>query len=248
MLDAAAQARRQDFHDTNALATQRLATQAAAMGVRRLVFLSTVKVHGEHSGLDQDGGWAGLTERDRPQPQDAYASSKWAAEQALARVAEETGLEVVTLRRPWCMVPACERIFCVFLKWVHGGVPLPLASVDNLRSLVYLDNLVDVMVRCIGDPQALNNTFLVSDVAISTPDLVRAMAKAFGLRPRVMAVSPALLRRLGRIAGKAAVVDRLLGSLVIDNRRLRETLGWSAPYRLDEGLLATARWYLRSRR
>jgi nucleoside-diphosphate-sugar epimerase len=229
------------FRAVNVDGTLNLARQAAAVGVRRFVFLSSIKVNGE--GQEEP-----YREGDTPCPQDPYAISKWEAEQGLHGIAAETGMEVVILRPPLVYGPGVKANFQRLLGAVDKGWPLPLGAVENRRSLLYLGNLVDAIQLCLAHPAAAGQTYLLSDGEdVSSPELVRRLARAMGRRARLLPVPPAWLRLAGRLAGRRAVVDRLLDSLVVDSSRIRRELGWSPPFCLDAGLAETAQHYLRSR-
>ncbi|SEQ27759.1 Nucleoside-diphosphate-sugar epimerase [Ectothiorhodospira magna] len=220
------------FAEVNVLGTRQLAIQAAAMGVRRLVFLSSVKVHGEKSPPGQPFAVGQM-----PAPQDAYGRSKWEAEQALWEVAAGTGLEVVVIRPPLVHGPGMKGNLARLMGWIRRGIPLPLASVDNRRSLVGLDNLVDLLSLCAVHPAAAGETFLVSDgVDLSTPDLVRHLAAALGRQPRLFPLPPRWLFRAGRWLGREPAVARLCGCLQVDAHPVRQRLGWQPPVSLPEGL------------
>jgi len=220
------------FREVNVDTTLQLASQAAAAGVRRFVFVSSVKVNGETTGEDHP-----FTERDAAAPQDAYALSKWEAEQGLRQIADSTDMEVVIIRPPLVYGPGVKANFAALMRAVQRGVPLPLGAVRNLRSLVGLDNLVDFIITCAHHPAAANQTFLVSDGAdISTPDLVRAMASAAGRQARLLPVPVGVLASLASLLDKRAAVDRLCSSLQLDISKARELLHWAPPVTLDEGL------------
>jgi nucleoside-diphosphate-sugar epimerase len=220
------------YRSVNVDGTLRLAEQAAAAGVRRLVFLSSIKVNGEQTALG-----APFLFSDAPAPEDPYGVSKWEAEQALWEVATKTGLVVVVIRPPLVYGPGVKGNFLRLLRWVARGVPLPLGAVQNQRSLVGLDNLVDLLIRCVDHPAAAGQTFLVSDGQdLSTPELIRQLADAMDKSPRLIPVPVPLLRLAGRALGKQAEVDRLVGSLQIDSSHTRETLGWNPPVSVAEGI------------
>ncbi len=221
------------YRATNTEGTLNLARQAAGLGVRRFVFVSSIKVNGE-------GGDAPYREADIPAPQDAYAISKWEAEQGLWRIAGETGLEVVVLRPPLVYGPGVKANFLALLRLVARGWPLPLGAIDNRRSLLYLDNFVDAIALCLEHPDAAGQTFLIDDgVAVSTPDLVRAIAQAMHRPARLLAVPPGVLSLAGALVGRRAAVARLTGSLWVDASLIRARLGWRPPYTLAQGLAAT---------
>ena len=222
------------YRSVNVDGSRRLAEQAAAAGVRRLVYLSSIKVNGESTdGLPRPFG----ARNDEVNPEDSYGVSKWEAEQALWAVAASTCLEVVVVRPPLVYGPSVKGNLARLLKLVRLGVPLPFGAVQNQRSLIGLDNLVDLLIRCVDHPAAAGQTLLVSDGEdISTPDLLRYMANALGRSARLLPVSVALLRLVGRALGKQAEIDRLVGSLKIDSRHTRELLDWNPPVSVAEGI------------
>jgi nucleoside-diphosphate-sugar epimerase len=229
------------YRSVNVAGTRRLAEQAAAAGVRRLVYLSSIKVNGEQTALA-----APFLFSDASAPEDPYGISKWEAEQALFEVASKTGLEVVVVRPPLVYGPGVKGNFLRLLRWVARGVPLPLDAVQNQRSLVGMDNLVDLLIRCIDHPAAAGQTFLVSDGQdLSTPELIRLLARAMDKSPRLIPVPVPLLRLAGRTTGKAAEVDRLVGSLQIDSSHTREMLGWNPPVSVESGIQAMVDDFLR---
>ncbi len=225
------------FRSVNTEGTLHLARQCVAAGVRRFVFISSIKVNGEERA-------APYTEADTPAPEDAYAISKWEAEQGLRQIAAQTGLEVVILRLPLVYGPGVRANFLALLRAVARGIPLPLGAISNQRSLIYVGNLVDAILRCLEHPAAAGQTFLVSDgEAVSTPELVRCMAAALGRPARLVTLPVPLLWLATTLAKKSALVTRLAGSLSIDSSAIRRELSWTPPFTLDEGLRETAAWY-----
>lgn len=221
------------YRATNTAATLNLARQAAAAGVKRFVFISTIKVNGE--GRD-----AAYREADAAMPEDAYAISKWEAEQGLQRIAADTGLEVVILRPPLVYGPGVKANFLRLLRTVRRGWPLPLGAIRNRRSLLYLGNFVDAIKTCVEHPDVAGQTFLLDDgQPVSTPDLVRAVARAMGRPARLLAVPVSVLEFMGTLLGKQAAVARLTGSLYVDGSFIRSRLGWVPPYTMQQGLAAT---------
>jgi len=221
------------YRATNTDATLNLARQAAQAGVRRFVFVSSIKVNGE--GRD-----ASYREIDAPAPEDAYAISKWEAEQGLWRIARETGLEVVVLRPPLVYGPGVKANFRRLIDAVARGWPLPLGAIENRRSLLYLGNFVDVIRVCVEHPAAAGQTFLVDDGRpVSTPELIRAIARAMGRPARLPAIPASALEFAGALLGRRAAVARLTGSLWLDSSRVRACLGWTPPYSMEAGLAAT---------
>ena len=228
-----------EFLKVNLHGTVNLAQQAAQAGVKRLVYVSSVKVNGEATADLQS-----FTESDQPHPQDPYGTSKWQAEQALQRIAQETGLEIVIVRPPLVYGPGVKGNFMRLLAAIDRGVPLPLAGANNLRSLVYVGNLVDALITCAIHPAAAGQTYLVSDGEdISTAKLVEKIAAALGRHNRSFYFPPALLRAGATLLGRAEQVDRLFGSLRISDKKIRSDLNWSPPYTLEQGLYETAAWY-----
>lgn len=226
------------YRATNVGGTLQLAREAVRYGVRRLVFMSSIKVHG-----DETNGTP-ASERVEPRPTDAYGRSKWAAEQALRSLEGETALEVVTLRPPLVFGPGVGANFRRLMFAVDRGIPLPLGGIENRRSLVFVENLASAAVECAESPAAAGRTFAVSDEpAVSTPELIRMLAAALGRSPRLISIPPALLRVAGRATGRTTAVDRLLGSLVVDSSGIRETLGWTPPVFLTAGIERTALWF-----
>ncbi len=222
----------------NAEGTLRLAEAAAAAGVRRLVFLSTVKVNGERTGA------APFRESDPPAPADAYARSKWEAETGLAGLSKRTGLEVVVVRPPLVYGPGVGANFLALLKICQARVPLPLAGAANRRSLLFVGNLADAVARCLDDPAAAGETYLLRDGEdISTAELVRRAAQALGRPARLFPLPTGVLGLAGGLIGKGAVVGRLLDSLAVDDGKIRRQLGWTPPFTVDHGLNETAAWF-----
>lgn len=246
------------FRKVNVAGTERLARCAAAAGVKRLVYVSSIKVNGESTSpmcagtlsptrpprklSPASGGGARdvFAESDEPRPQDPYGISKCEAEQALRRVAAETGMEIVVVRPPLVYGTGVKGNFAQMMKVLERGIPLPLASVRNLRSLVYVGNLVDALILCATHPAAAGQTYLVSDGEdVSTPELLRGLGEAMERPARLFPCPPNLLKLAGRLSGKADQIERLLGSLQVDSGKIRRELGWRPPYTLGEGLQNT---------
>lgn len=228
-----------EFCKVNAAGTENLARQAVAVGVKRFVYVSSIKVNGEATCAEEK-----FSEVDIPSPQDPYGVSKWEAEQALHRVAAETGLEVVIVRPPLVYGAGVKGNFAQMLKVLARGLPLPLASVDNRRSLIYVGNLVDTLILCATHPAAAGQTYLVSDGEdVSTPELLCQLGVAMGCPARLFACPAALLKLAGRLTGKGDQVERLLGSLQVDSSKIRRELEWIPPFTLEYGLRTTAEGY-----
>ncbi|MDP2266052.1 MAG: SDR family oxidoreductase [Thiobacillus sp.] len=221
------------YRASNLDATLNLARQGAQAGVKRFVYISSIKVNGE--GRD-----APYRETDAPAPEDAYAISKWEAEQGLQQIAAETGLEVVILRPPLVYGPGVKANFLRLMQMVKRGWPLPLGAIRNRRSLLYLGNFVDAIRVCVEHPAAAGQTFLLDDgEPVSTPELIRALARAMGRPARLLAVPVGVLGLAGALLGKRAAVSRLTGSLFVDSSAIRSRLGWVPPYTMQQGLADT---------
>jgi UDP-glucose 4-epimerase len=228
-----------EYRRVNVDGTRALAVQAAAAGVRRFVFVSSIKVNGETTAPGRP-----FRADDPPAPQDSYGQSKREAEDALRDVAVQSGMEVVIVRPPLVYGPGVKANFLNLLAAVSRGYPLPLARVRNARSMIYLDNLVDLLFTCMAHPAAPGRTFLVADgPPLSTPELVRGIAAALGRQPRLLPAPPWMLRLAGSVTGRRAAVERLLGSLVVHDTPTRRELEWHPPYTTAEGLAMTARWF-----
>ena len=226
-----------EFRRINVQGTLNLARQAAAAGVNRFVFISSVKVNGEATLPGQP-----FAADDAPAPLDAYGISKMEAEQGLREIAFQTGMEVVIIRPPLVYGPGVKANFAAMMRWLRRGIPLPLGAIHNQRSLVALDNLVDLIVTCLTHPAAANQTFLVSDGEdVSTTELLRRMGQAMGRPARLIPVPASWLKLAAAMVGKPDVAQRLCGSLQVDIEKTRRLLGWTPPLSLDEGLRRAAR-------
>lgn len=224
------------FRAVNVNGTLNLARAAAQAGAKRFVFLSSVKVHGESTSCGRP-----FTADDALCPADPYAVSKMEAERALLALSEKTGLEAVIIRPPLVYGPGVKANFYSMMKWLDKGIPLPLGAIRNRRSLVALDNLADLIVSCLGHPNAAGRAFVVSDGEdLSTTELLRRLGEALGKPARLIPVPPRLLERAGALLGKRAVMERICGSLQVDIGKTRALLGWSPPVSLHEALALTA--------
>lgn len=227
----------QAFREVNTLGTLQLARQAAAAGVRRFVFVSSVKVNGEATPPGRP-----FTAGDAPAPEDPYGISKAEAESGLRQIGAQTGMEVVIVRPPLVYGPGVKANFASLMRAVRRGLPLPLGAVtDNRRSLVALDNLVDLLLTCTHHPAAAGQTFLVSDGEdLSTTGLLQRLGQAMGRPARLLPVPAGLLKLGATLVGKPGVAQRLLGNLQVDIAHTRRTLGWAPPLSVDEGLRRAA--------
>ena len=222
-----------EYRRVNVDGTLRLAQQAAAAGARRFVFVSSIKVNGEATFLDRP-----FKADDQPSPKDAYGISKAEAEAGLRSIAAQTGMELIIIRPPLVYGQGVKGNFASMLRWVAQGWPLPLAgATQNRRSLVALDNLVDLIATCVQHPRAAGQVFLVSDGEdVSIAELLRRIAQAQGKRARLLWIPVGFIKWAARLLGKDAVVQRLVGSLQVDIAKNRTLLGWQPPLNLDEGL------------
>ncbi|MNQ81281.1 GDP-6-deoxy-D-mannose reductase [compost metagenome] len=228
------------FRAANVDGTIKLANSAAQAGVKRFVFISSIKVNGEHTCPGRP-----FTSADLPAPVDAYGISKREAEDALEELGARTGMEIVIIRPPLVYGPGVKANFLNMLRWVERGVPLPLGSITNRRSMIALDNLVDLIVRCIEHPAAPGNTFLVSDGEdLSTTRLLQCVAQSLGVRS-VLIPFPQQLLSLGLVLiGRRALSVRLCGSLQVDMRRTCELLQWAPPVGFEQALASVVKHYL----
>ncbi|MCQ4251918.1 SDR family oxidoreductase [Pseudomonas stutzeri] len=219
-----------EYRRVNVEGTLRLARQAAALGIKRFVFISSIGVHGNSNSRP-------FAAYDQPAPAEPYAQSKWEAEQGLTQLAAETGMEVVVIRPPLVYGPGAPGNFGSLVRWIEKGIPLPLGAVHNKRSLVGIDNLVDLIIRCIDHPAAANRTFLAGDGEdFSTTQLLRGVGKAMGKPARLIPVPAGVLQFGATLLGKKAMAQRLLGSLQVDISKTCELLDWKPPYTVEEGL------------
>ncbi len=223
----------EEFRRVNVDGAVSLARQAAAAGVRRFIFISSVKVNGELTLQGQP-----FTADDMPKPDDPYGVSKYEAEQLLHQIAADTGMEVVIIRPPLVYGAGVKGNFASLSRWIASGIPIPLAAVtDNRRSFVALDNLVDLIVTCLNHPAAANQTFLVSDGEdLSTADLLDRMGKSLGISARLVFVPLPLLKLGTIIVANPKIYQRLCGSLQLDITKTRKILGWTPPISVGEAL------------
>jgi nucleoside-diphosphate-sugar epimerase len=225
--------------ETNSLGTLRLAKAAAGMGVRRFIFLSSVKVNGEETHGRP------YTAADDPDPRDAYGKSKWRAESYVREISAATGMKAVIVRPPLVYGPGVRANFLRLLGWIERGWPLPFGAIRNRRSLLSVWNLCDFLVRLVADERGDGETWLVSDGDdLSTPELVRRIAAAMRKPVTLVPVPASILLAGGALLGRRAEATRLCGSLVVDMSRTRQVLGWTPPLTVDDGLARTVAWYL----
>lgn len=232
-----------EYRKVNVDGTINLANQAIKAKVKRFIFISSIKVNGESTT-----GLPAFTEKDDSYPLDPYGISKMEAEEGLLKISQDTSMEIVIIRPPLVYGPGVKANFFSLMKLANTSIPLPFGAVRNARSMVYVGNLVDFIVKCVDHPAAANQVFLISDGDdVSLSELMRllrlAMVKSICLIP----VPASLFRAVGLIIGKSAVVERLVGSLQIDSSKAQELLNWQPPYTVEQGIKATVDEFLKSR-
>jgi len=238
MNDIAAQAL-DSFRKVNVEGTLRLARSAVSSGVKRFIFISSIKVNGEQTSAGQR-----FRADDLPNPSDAYGVSKFEAEESLRELAHETGLEVVIIRPPLVYGPGVKANFQNMLRWLDRGVPLPLGGINNKRSLVSIDNLVSLIITCIDHPSASNQVFLAGDgVDLSTSELLYLLSCSLGKPSRLIPVPQHILQWVAKLLGRRGIADRLLGSLQIDIEKNQKLLGWMPSSDMDKTFRRTAKYY-----
>ena len=224
-----------EYRRVNAKATSDLATMAAAAGVRRFIFLSSVKVNGDENVCT-------YTEADTPHPTDAYAKSKLEAECLLREISKRTGMEIVIIRPPLVYGAGVGANFSALVRLIKSGIPLPLRAIGNKRSFIGLGNLLDLVATCIEHPAAANETFLASDGCdLSTTELLEHISKALGRPARLFSVPDSALMSIAHATGQGGRADRLLGSLTVDITKARRLLSWEPPFSIEQGLAYLAR-------
>ena len=232
-----------EYRKVNVDGTLNLARQAAFADVKRFIFLSSIKVNGEETDLEHP-----FTEDETPLPVDPYGISKYETELGLYELAKKTGMEIVCIRPPLVYGPGVKANFLSMMRWLSLGVPLPFGAVYNKRSLVALDNLVDLIVTCIDHPSAANQTFLVSDDEdLSTSDLLHRLAVALRKKSYLLPINQNILELSFSLLGKRNLVQRLCGSLQVDVSKAKKVLNWTPPVSVDEGLRKTAQHFIETR-
>ncbi|WP_207263563.1 SDR family oxidoreductase [Pseudomonas sp. GW101-3H06] len=232
------------FRTVNVKGTLQLANQAVAAGVKRFIFISSIKVNGETTPFGRP-----FLADDAALPMDAYGISKYEAEQQLLKLAESGLIEVVIIRPVLIYGPGVGANFRQMMHWLSKGIPLPFGAVTNQRSLVSLSNVVDLVATCVDHPRAANQVFLVSDGEdVSTTELMRRLVVALGAKTWLLPIPGALLVSLASLLGRGAVAQRLFGSLQVDIRKNHDLLGWRPPCSMDDGLKSTAAHFLESRK
>lgn len=232
----------EEFLKVNFEGTESLARQAARAGIKRFIYMSSIKVNGEYT---IEGG--PFSETCAPNPQDYYAISKLKAEQALLAIGEKTGMEVVIVRPPLIYGPGVKANFLNLIKLVDKSLPLPLGDIHNSRSMVYVGNVVSALIACATHRKAANQIYLISDGEdISTPQLIAKISTVLNSRNRTFYFPISLIYFAATLFGKRAAIQRLTQSLIIDSAKIRKELGWQPPFTLIDGLKITADWYKQS--
>lgn len=228
------------YRAVNVDLTLNLAKQAAAAGVRRFIYLSSIKVNGEKTATGR-----AFRADDIPAPEDPYGVSKMEAEKALLKLSKSTGMEIVVIRPPLIYGPGVGANFMAMMRWLARRVPLPLGAIDNQRSMVALDNLLNLILTCASHPKAAGQVFLVSDDQdVSVTQLLKKLARAMKVKAILLPIPVAIIQFVAVILGKASVAQRLCDNLQVDIAKTKELLNWTPPLSVDEGLQATADWYL----
>lgn len=231
------------FNRVNVQGSLNLARQAAAMGVRRFIFISSIKVNGEKNHAN-----CPFTPDDLPAPSDAYARSKLLAEEGLQRLARETGMELVIIRPPLVYGPGVGANFLTLMRWLQKGLPLPLGRIDNSRSLVAVFNLVDLIIRCIDHLGAKGEIFLVSDDDdMSTTTLLFRLSEALGKPARLIPIPAKLIMWVATILGRRSMAQRLCDSLQVDIQKTKRLLDWAPPCKVQDALNETAKHLIEQR-
>ena len=230
-----------EFRKINTESTLKLAKQAAQLGIKRFIYLSSIKVNGEHTKPEKPFQY-----NDKNIPTDPYALSKYEAEQGLKQIAQDTGMQFIIIRPPLVYGPKVKANFLNMMQWLYKGTPLPLGSINNKRSLIALDNLIDLIITCINHPKAKNNTFLVSDDEdISTTELLKRMADALGKPSRLLAIPSSILTLTATLLGKKEIAQRLCNSLQVDIKHTKKTLDWKPPISINKALKKTANAFIK---
>lgn len=232
------------FREANTETTKVLVEEAINLGVKRIIFLSSIGVNGNHTEKFKP-----FSVYDTPMPSDYYAISKWEAEQKLWQISNKTNLEVVVIRAPLVYGPEVGGNFLRLLNLIHAGIPLPFAKVDNLKSFISIDNLIDLIFNCIEKSEAPGNTFLASDNHdISSTELINKLSFFMGKSPKLYYLPLPIIKLIGYLIRRKTEVNKFLCSLRIDNSITHKILGWKPPHSLNEGLEKMVHWYLKNKK
>jgi nucleoside-diphosphate-sugar epimerase len=231
------------FKSINIDGTKHLAESAAKAGVKRFIYLSSIKVNGESTKPGHP-----FTEKDSARPQDFYGESKYKAEQELKKVCKASSMDYVILRPPLIYGAGVKGNFLTLLKLCDTSYPLPFAAIHNRRSFIYVENLIDIIERCISSSAVQNQVFLVKDITLSTPDLIQKIRQCLNRPSHLFSCPPFMLKSLLTLAGRKEIFDRLSSSLVVLDDKIKKRLSWSPRFSLEEGLKKTLTWYCQSRK
>ncbi|WP_105902604.1 UDP-glucose 4-epimerase family protein [Vibrio gangliei] len=232
-----------NYDDANFRSTLNLAHQAQQVGVKRFIFLSSIKVNGESTELNEP-----FTRTVEQEPEDPYGLSKYKAEQALQTLSKDSGLDVVIIRPPLVYGPGVKANFQAMMKWVCRGIPLPLGAIHNKRSMVYLDNLVDLILTCTQHNEAINEVFLVSDDHdISTSELLSQIKQAANSSTWLIPVPMKIFTIAAKLLNKPQIAQRLCGSLQVDISHTKKQLNWQPPISWEQGITKTVLFYLNNK-
>jgi len=233
------------YQKLNVVATERLLTACQSAHVTRFIYLSSIKVLGDGGFSPEDSVY---TDNTAPRPMDIYGQTKLQAEQLVQSMCRDADIDYVILRPPLVYGPGVKANFLKLLSIIRSNWPLPLSSIKNQRSLIYVKNLCDIIIRCIEFDGKLNDIFMISDCAVSTPEMVDEIARQMQIKPRMFSCPTGLLKLLAAAAGKRSFYIRLAGSLWVDSRKFQQRFHWSPQYSFSEGIRETVDWYLNSDR
>lgn len=233
-----------DYNKINTKGTERFAEAASINGIKRFIFLSSIKVHGERNCSDEKGSIIAFKEDDVPGPKGAYAKSKLEAEDLIRKICHKSKMDFVTLRPPLIYGPGVKANFFSLIDVINKNYPLPLGSVKNKRSILYVGNLIHAISMCVNCPKAANHTYLISDTDISVSELVRKIASLLEKRTLLFPFPVNQLKIIGSLFAVRSKIGRLTDPLLVDKRSICEDIMWTPPYSFDEGLQATIDWYL----
>ena len=230
------------YRNFNVLATKKLAEDAFKYGVKRFIFISSIKVNGEKTDLDYP-----FNNKSNTNPEDAYSLSKLEAEEVLKKISKETGLDYVIIRPPIIYGPGVKANFFKLLKYAKYNLPFPFGKIKNLRSILYIGNLTSFIEKCLLTDNTSAKTFLVSDGdPLSTNDLFKEISLHMGKKPMSLSISKFFLNFIGKCIGKKKEIDLLSSSLVIDSLEIKKLIDWEPPYSTEEGLKLTVKWFLKN--
>ena len=231
------------YEKANNLAVKKLAEAAVEYGVQRFIFISTIKINGENNNYNESNKISAFMENDKPNPTDPYALSKYRAELAVRNICYESHMEYVILRPTIIFGPGIKANFLNLINLINKGFPLPLASVNNRRSLIYVDNLCHAISTCVSHPNAANSLYLIKDTDCSIVDLIKTIAHALNKSPVLLPFPLPLLKICGYLTGRKKQIDKLTESLLVDNSLIKDKIEWMPLISFTEGIEKTIQWY-----